>query len=628
MKGYDVLEEDIKKQAAMLGGRIGFVFLIASSLFILVAYFILAQNFQNLLTNYTIKLVQAMVNQGVTTVEYELRVGQEEAAMLADSFPIPAGEEWNAVFPAAFSQSDVLRIDYVTENSSVASDGRRLDLWGREDIIKAFGGETAVYGPYFNEKNEYVICYSAPVMRNGEIVGVLSIEKDGYYFCDLIKDIRFANSGEAYIINAEGTDIAVSRLDHIDWVNGEYNARRLLETQIDTETLSIMELEQKGLDGESGVGTYYWKDSLCYVVYAPIPSTQWVLLAGLRQEEIDMMIESVLYTSITKGPVLGILVMLFLSVTALIIFWILSSIKRTAQINEKLNLIANYDALTGTMNRNSYHTRLNTLSNEKYHSLACIYSDVNGLHEINNRLGHQAGDQMLKSVSDALHRSFSHSDIYRIGGDEFVVVCQNLNRQEVYEKIRSSQQRLKMQGYEISVGIEWRDKDFDVKTMVAMAEEAMQRDKKRYYQENGSERQMRILDQKLEQMVLEKQDADAFLSVLATEFKGVYFVDLDMDTIRHLYIPPYFEEMLKEADHVFSKALHLYIHRVVVSEQRRQFEKFVDYSYVETQLNSDTMMELTYQKTDGSWLKLRIFKFKAYAKLRRETLWVFSNVEI
>lgn len=388
-----------------------------------------------------------------------------------------------------------------------------------------------------------------------------------------------------------------------------------------------MELEQKGLSGERGVGTYYWNDSLCYVVYVPVPSVQWVLLAGMCQEEINVMIQSLLFSSITNGPVLSIIIIIFLLLTSLIIFWILSSMKESVKINEKLNIIANYDPLTGVMNRNSYDTAAETLSTEKNHSLACIYIDVNGLYEINNHLGHQAGDKMLKIVTDMLGHIFSQDNIYRIGGDEFVVFCKNLSRQEVVNKISTVRQDLRVQGYEISIGIEWQNENYNINTVVKKAEEAMRKDKQRYYQENGKERQIRALDEELEQMVLEKQDADTFLSVLAPEFKGVYFVDLGLDTIRHLYIPSYFEEMLKECNDVFSKALYLYNHQVVISKYQEQFEKFCDYHYIEMQLNNSASLEFTYQKIDGSWLKLRILKFKTYTNTCRETLWIFSNID-
>ena len=608
----------------MLGGRIGFMFLVASAFLILVAYFVLSSNFQTLLTNYTIKLVQAMIEQGVTTIEYELRTSQEQAALLANSFTVPDDGE-DVVFPTV--QSDILRTVFSSEAGSFSSDGRQVEQYNREDIKKALNGKTAIYGPYFNEQGEYVVCYSSPVYQDGSVVGVLSIEKDGYYFCELIKNISFVNSGESYIINAEGTDIAVSRKDHIDWVNEQYNARQLLEEEQDPVTRSVMELEANGLAGETGVGTYEWEGSLCYVAYAPIPSVQWVLLAGLRQEEIDAMTRSVLYSSITEGPALGIMIAIFLVLTGLIIFWILSSMKKTAELNEQLNMIANYDSLTGTMNRNSYHTKLDVLTGGEYDSLACIYIDVNGLHEINNHLGHQAGDQMLKTVARVLQCTFPQSDIFRIGGDEFVIFCENFDAQNVYERMKAAQQDLSTQHYEISIGIEWRDKNIEIKTMVNLAEAAMQENKKQYYKGNGKERQVRALDQKLEQLVSEKEDADAFLSILAPEFKGVYFVDLGLDTIRHLFIPAYFEGLLKEANHVFSKALLLYIYRFVVPQYHQRFEKYCDYSYVEAQLKDHATMEYTYQKTDGTWMKLRILKFRTYTEQHRETLWIFSNVK-
>lgn len=621
------MKTKVKKEAAMLGGRIGFTLLIVSAFLVFAAYFVLSQNFQKLLSSYTIKLVQAMAALGVTTIEYELQAGQEEVSLIAASFSVPDKEEESLVFPAVFSRPDVLRLVYVSEEGSVSSDGRQRDLRGRRDIVEAYAGKTAVYGPYFNEEKEYVVCYSAPVLQDGEIAGVLSIEKDGYYFCELIRDIQFANTGEAYIINAEGTDIAVSNQEHIEWVNEQYNAERIWKEKKEGFVRSVMELESRGLVGETGVGTYYWENSLCYVVYNPVPSVGWVLLAGLREEEINSMTQSVLYASLTKGPALRISILVFFLLTAVIIFWIVSSMKKSAEMNERLNVLASYDSLTGVQNRNSYHTALERLAEERYRSLACVYIDANGLHEINNHLGHQAGDKMLETVADALRQMFSKTDIFRIGGDEFVVFGRNLDRQEIAHRMELVKQELKRKSYEISVGIEWRETEMDIKTMVNAAEAAMQQDKQQYYQENGKERQMRILDQKLERMVLEKQDADAFLSVLAPEFKGVYFVDLGLDTIRHLYIPPYFEKMLREADDIFSKALFLYKDRIVLPEYRQQFEKFCDYSYVEVQLNNSVMLEFIYQNKDEDWLKLRILKFKTYTDQSRETLWIFSNLD-
>lgn len=617
------MEINEKKRVLILGSRIISVFLVAFLILIFTVYSVFSKNFQSMLADYTINLMGAMVDQGVISVENELKSSKVVLEDLADTFAVPAEKE-AAQFPVNISVSNLLRLVYVSEDGCVSSDGRKLDIRGRQDVQKAYNGELGVYGPYFNEENEYVMCYSAPVFLDGRIAGVLSMEKDGYYFCDLIENLTYVDTGESYIINGEGTDIAVSNQDHISWVNDAYNAKRVFAEKKDAGAQSVMELEQKGLNGESGVGTYYWDDGLCYVVYDPIPSVNWVLLAKIRQEELVSMMESTFLTSISKGPLLQVCLIVFLLLISLVIYWILSSSKKSAVINARLNVIANYDSLTGTKNRNSFHTAIDKLGSLHLSRFACVYLDANGLHEINNRLGHQAGDRMLRAVADVLCREFPHECIYRIGGDEFVVLCQDMDKQDIEDRMERVRQDLISLDYEISFGIEWRDQNIDVNTMVNLAEGAMQHDKQQYYKENGKERQMRTLNRALEQMVLEKQDADTFLSVLSPEFKGVYFVDLASDTIRHLFIPPYFEEMLKESGDIFSKAMGLYAERIVKSEYRSKFIEFCNYENLEVNLNENATTEYSYQRVDGSWITLRILKFKNYTPQARETLWIFE----
>lgn len=295
------------------------------------------------------------------------------------------------------------------------------------------------------------------------------------------------------------------------------------------------------------------------------------------------------------------------------------------EAHQTLTKMGQVDSLTGLLNRNSFHADMEMLMKEKYVSLACVYMDANGLHEINNYLGHQAGDEMLKAVAEALRASFPGGSLYRIGGDEFVVFCRDLSREEVEHGAAMVKNMLTDPSYGISVGVEWRDQEFNVEEIVNKAETSMQEDKQRYYRENGNERQIRCLDQRMEQMILEKKDADTFLSVLAPEFKGVYFVNLGSNTTRHLYIPSYFEEYLREAHDRFNEALMIYARRTVKPEYHHLFEQFCDYQYLEEQLDNSAAPEFVYQKTDGEWLKLRVLKFKNYTEEFRETLWIFSS---
>lgn len=149
------------------------------------------------------------------------------------------------------------------------------------------------------------------------------------------------------------------------------------------------------------------------------------------------------------------------------------------------------DALTGLLNRFSYDQAILRFQKEKLHSFSCVYLDVNGLHEINNRLGHEAGDAMLKTVAQVLLRNFRSEDVFRIGGDEFVILCGNMTKQHVEERSRLIREQVRQAGYSVSLGVEWRDRNFDIHGIIRSAEMRMLEDKESYYAQLGRERTAR-----------------------------------------------------------------------------------------------------------------------------------------
>lgn len=284
------------------------------------------------------------------------------------------------------------------------------------------------------------------------------------------------------------------------------------------------------------------------------------------------------------------------------------------------------DALTGLLNRNSYHKAVEALKQQQPDTLACVYMDANGLHELNNHLGHSAGDEMLKATADALLSVFPKESIYRIGGDEFVVLIQDWAIEKVHQAGESVRKQMETMQYAASMGVAWQRRPKDARVLVNQAEARMQRDKKRYYAKDG-ERRHRMLDEKLEEVFAQKQDADAFLRVLEPEFSGVYFVDLRSDMMRSLFIPAYFAQILKEANGLFSKALGLYANRLVKPNYASMIEQVADYEYLRGQLENDTPPELLYERNDGIWLRLRILKFKDYTQEWQQTLWIFAQTD-
>jgi diguanylate cyclase (GGDEF)-like protein len=99
-----------------------------------------------------------------------------------------------------------------------------------------------------------------------------------------------------------------------------------------------------------------------------------------------------------------------------------------AEQSRQLEALALYDALTGLGNRNLFLKQLEHLiaiSGRRKEQIALLSMDLDGFKEVNDRLGHAAGDEVLREFSTRLRQVLREADQkYRIGGDEFVVLLE------------------------------------------------------------------------------------------------------------------------------------------------------------------------------------------------------------
>lgn len=150
-----------------------------------------------------------------------------------------------------------------------------------------------------------------------------------------------------------------------------------------------------------------------------------------------------------------------------------SLMRKRAQENEELLYHANYkisiDAMTGVKSRHAFveaekeiNERISAGSMEDFAIVVC---DVNGLKHINDTYGHKAGDEYIRKACSLICESFSHSPVYRVGGDEFFVVISGRDYEERTEIISEINRRvedgLDGEGVVISVGVSEYDRDKD-----------------------------------------------------------------------------------------------------------------------------------------------------------------------
>ncbi len=164
------------------------------------------------------------------------------------------------------------------------------------------------------------------------------------------------------------------------------------------------------------------------------------------------------------------------------------SFARKMLYEKELFLVGDMDLLTGLKSRNSYQKALGVLPGQYQKKLACVYADADGLHEINEQKGHDAGDQMLKSIAAAVREEFGDDLTFRIGGDEFIAYAIDLPEEEVIRRTGQMKKLVEEDSYHVSAGYAMAGKENpDLNDLVRRAETAMYEDKRQYYLLSGKE---------------------------------------------------------------------------------------------------------------------------------------------
>ncbi|MBR6228394.1 MAG: diguanylate cyclase [Eubacterium sp.] len=112
---------------------------------------------------------------------------------------------------------------------------------------------------------------------------------------------------------------------------------------------------------------------------------------------------------------------------------------RTRERAELMSEMANKDSLTGLRNKRAYEVDIERLTQEiqdGYARFGIVMVDMNYLKRMNDNYGHDKGDYALQKLTRMICDSFKHSPVYRFGGDEFVVIVENIDYRDVNELVR------------------------------------------------------------------------------------------------------------------------------------------------------------------------------------------------
>ena len=138
------------------------------------------------------------------------------------------------------------------------------------------------------------------------------------------------------------------------------------------------------------------------------------------------------------------------------------------------------DSLTGLLNRHAYFADVN---NDPKSITAIISIDMNGLKKINDTIGHAAGDEALVTLSMCFIKPLKNKQSgYRIGGDEFIIVCRKTSKEDVLKIVEQIRENVAKTEYSCAIGYSFNlDGNKPISDLLKESDEMMYLEKDNHY---------------------------------------------------------------------------------------------------------------------------------------------------
>ena len=137
------------------------------------------------------------------------------------------------------------------------------------------------------------------------------------------------------------------------------------------------------------------------------------------------------------------------------------------------------DPLTGLLNRQAYYSDVNK---DIQDITALVSLDMNGLKKINDTYGHAAGDEALTTLALCFNKAVKRNQAaYRVGGDEFVIVCRKNSEDEVLKLIERINKYVSETDYSCSIGYSLHDSKKSIDVVLKESDDRMYLNKEKYY---------------------------------------------------------------------------------------------------------------------------------------------------
>lgn len=256
--------------------------------------------------------------------------------------------------------------------------------------------------------------------RQGDFAGVAVIEVDAAFFVSSYDKRRLGEHGTLGLLGRDG-EFKVRRVGDSVSTGQAVSYQRYMAGMDEMET--VVQLRQSAVDGVDR-----------FVAARELFGLPLTVVVGIAKGDVFAPLQSRIQTYILRCTAINILLLLVITVLWHLSRKLAESRHQEMQAKiahaEQVEYLAYHDGLTGLPNRSLFSQLLGQGIKEamrQQHQLAVMFLDLDHFKHINDTLGHDAGDDLLKEVARRLKATLRASDVVaRLGGDEFVVILQEL----------------------------------------------------------------------------------------------------------------------------------------------------------------------------------------------------------
>ena len=425
------------------------------------------------MTEFCFENLEASANHLITdftmTMDFDRAILEAMASVIAAKGPMNKEELCSVMTSFDRVTSYVSYVELLEpDNRLLYQDGTVLNagevLSFKEESKK--GRYISAVSPGIFDPTDRVVRHVVPVVKNGKAIailyGVLSLRN----FSDIYRP-HIDKKSFVYIEDGNTGDFL---LDTRQKKTGNIKQFEKNETLPGYAYASMADDMRNGLSGSLGFLSRDMGKNV-YLCYAPIGINNWNIVLAVT--------EDVAFNE--YRTVNGSLIRMAIIEVAALLIYIAYVIIYLLHANRRIQKEGDEDPVTRIQNRNAYAKRATGCRDTFFPLIACAYLDINGLHETNNKHGHAAGDKMLQTVGNSLKDVFPYKNIYRVGGDEFVVLCDGAEAEACSEKMQDAITQIKRHGYSVSVGLIRRENALGIEQIVKEADERMLKNKREYY---------------------------------------------------------------------------------------------------------------------------------------------------